>query len=219
MHLAEILELQPDHAGAHYHLAGILYREKKLAEAAEQYRQALRANPELHEACLNLGVILLETGDTNAAVESLVEAVRLEPRSAMCNYYCGIAFHRQGKPEEAVAYYERSVQYNPGLLPALMGIASIRSMANRPELFDVDKALAAATKACEATDYKHPEVLSILAAVHAVAGRFNDAVNTAGKAVQIARAGGARTWRIGLRQCSTPTRSFKPANRSDRCPA
>ena len=190
-HFRKIIELQPSHAGAHYHLAGILYQEKKLTEAAEQYRQALRANPELHEACLNLGLILLETGDTNAAVESLVEAVRLEPRSAMGNYYCGIAFHRQGKPEEAVAYYERSVEYNPELLPALLGIASIRIMADRPELFDIDKALASATKACEVTGHKHPEALRILAAVYAVAGRFDDAVNTASKAIQIARAGGA----------------------------
>ena len=190
-HLAKIIELQPDHLEAQFRLASVLNGEERLAEAAVHYRRALQIEPDFYEARVGLGLILLKTGELDESVEHLSEAVRLEPKSAFANYYCGSVLHRLDKLEEASGYYHRAIEHNPELLPALLGLASIHIMTDRPELFDVEKALTVAKKACEVTDYQHPEALKILAGVYAVAGEYADAVNTANKAVEIARAGGA----------------------------
>ena len=191
-HLTKILELQPDHAKAHHTLADILYREQKLQEATDHYRQALRAEPDLHEAHASLGLILLETGRLDESVEHLSEAVRLQPENPFANFYCGHVLYRQGKPEEAVSYYQRALEQNPEFVPALLDLASIRILVDRPELYDVDDALSLAKKACAVTRRQDPLALKTLAGVYAVAGQFSDAVFTARNALQVALATGDR---------------------------
>ena len=189
-HLIKILELEPDHAVAHYRLAAILRGEEKLQEAADHFRQALDSEPNLYEAHASLGVILLETGDFDQSVAHLAEAVRLEPVKGLTNYHCGTVFHRRGKLEEAVRYYQRALEQNPEFVPALLNLASIRTMVDRPELYDVDEALALATKACDVTGHEDADALKSLAGVYAAAGQTGQAVNTARKALAIARAAG-----------------------------
>ena len=47
------------------------------------------------------------------------------------------------------------------------------------------KAVTLAEKVCEITEYKEPESLDTLAAAYAAAGRFNKAVDIAGKALEL----------------------------------
>ena len=100
--------------------------------------------------------------------------------------------HRQGKVEEAARYYRRSVEHNPKFAQALLGLASIRLMVDRPELYNLDEALALAKRACDATRHRDPIALKTLAGAYAVAGRFGDAVSTARNALEIALATGDR---------------------------
>ena len=134
----------------------------------------------------------METGRLDESIVHLAEAARLQPKDAVVNFNCGIALHRLGRPEEAVDYYQRAVEYDPEMVSGLLALASIHTMANRPELFDIDKALTSAKKACEVTDYKQSEALEVLAAVYGVAGRFADAAKTAAHALEIAQANGDR---------------------------
>lgn len=190
-HIRRLLELEPDDAEAHFRLSAALREQRRIPEAVEQGRRAIQIEADFFEARLNLGLLLRQTGEMQEAAQHLAEAVRLQPENAFANLSCGSAFHRLGKPEEALGYYEQAVQADPALLPALLGIASLRIMIDRPELFDVDKALAAAQKACEVTHNEHPDALRVLAGVYAVSGQFDKAIGTATKAVRIAREGGA----------------------------
>ena len=195
-HLAKILELPPDEleiedlAGAHHRLASILHREQRLEEAADHCRQAIRSDPSLYQAHASLGLILLDTGKPGESVEHLALALRLGPKDALANYAWGHFLHRQGKVDEAAAYYRRAVEHNPKFAQALLGLASIYLMVDRPELVNLDEALALAQRACDATGHRDPIALKTLAGAYAVAGRFGDAVNTARNALKIARAAG-----------------------------
>ena len=179
-------------AGAHCRLGSILLGEKRLQEAAEHYRMALRVEPDFLEPHNSLGVILIGAGKLDESLEHLAEAVRLKPKNVPANFNYGYVLHRLGRPEEAVDYYQRAVEHDPELVPGWLALASIHLMADRPELFDVDKALTCAKKACEATDYKQSETLEILAAVYGMAGKFADATKTANHALDIAQATGDR---------------------------
>ncbi len=188
----EILDIEPDHANAHRGLADMLRRRRKLEEAVDHYRQALKTDPRLPEAHVSLGMIFLETGNLDEAREHFAEAVRLRPSDAGANYYCGHVLYRQGRPEEAVPYYRLALEQSPGLVPAMLELASIHLMVDRPELRDLDQALALAEKACEVTRHRDPIALKTLAGAYALARRFNDAVSTARNALEIARAAGDR---------------------------
>ena len=52
-----------------------------------------------------------------------------------------------------------------------------------------DEAIQLAQRACELTNYQDPGSADILAAAYAAAGRFDDAVATAEKAVQLTASG------------------------------
>jgi tetratricopeptide (TPR) repeat protein len=190
-HIRRLLELEPDDAEAHFRLSATLREQSRIPEAVEQARRAIQIEADFFEARLSLGLLLRQTGELEESTQHFAEAVRLQPENAFANLSCGSAFHRLGNPEKALGYYEQAVQADAGLLPALLGIASLRIMIDHPELFDVDKALAAAEKACEVTHHEHPDALRVLAGVYAVSGQFDKAIDTASKAVRIARAGGA----------------------------
>ncbi|HUT94239.1 MAG TPA: tetratricopeptide repeat protein [Thermoguttaceae bacterium] len=199
-HFTRILEIQPDHAKAHRGLADMLRMEGKPEEAVDHYRQALKTEPSLHEVHASLGLIFLETGKLDEALEHLAEAVRLEPGDPVTNFYCGHVLYRQGKPEEAVSYYRRAMEQSPELVPAMLELASIRLMVDRPELYNLDEALALAKKACDATRHRDPIALKTLAGAYAVAGRFDDAVSTARNALEIALAAGDQDLANGTRK-------------------
>jgi tetratricopeptide (TPR) repeat protein len=188
-HLLRVLDLHADHAEAHGRLAALLHKERKLDEAAEHCRQALRSKSDCLEAHSTLGMILLEKGQFDESAAQLAEAARLAPDVPATNYYCGHAFLRQGKPERAVPYYQRTLQLDPKYVPALLDLASVR-MRTDSKLGNVDEALVLATKACEVTRRRDPLALQVLAGVHAVRGRFGDAALTAREALGVARATG-----------------------------
>ena len=188
----KILDIEPDHANAHRGLADMLLRRRKLEEAVDHYRQALNAEPRLREVHASLGQIFLETGNLDEARKHFAEAVRLRPSDAGANYYCGHVLYRQGRPEEAVPYYRRALEQSSDLVPAMLELASIHLMVDRPELRDLDRAIALAEKACEVTRHRDPLALKTLAGAYALSRRFGDAVSTARNALEIARAAGDR---------------------------
>ncbi|NLX96757.1 MAG: tetratricopeptide repeat protein [Rhodopirellula sp.] len=189
-HFTRLLELQPDNASAHQYLAILLFKELKAEEAAEHCRQALRVDPNLAQAHALLGAILLETGKLDEALPHLAEAARREPESEFSNFQYAHVLYRLGKPAEAVVYYERALSKNPAFVPALLDLASIRILKDQAELYDVDRAVTLAEKACEATQRKDAMALKTLAGAYAVRGRLADAVTASREALEIARTSG-----------------------------
>jgi len=54
----------------------------EIAEAMEQYQEALQLNPNLTDAHYNLGLIFSETGRTSGAIGQFEQALRLKPDDA-----------------------------------------------------------------------------------------------------------------------------------------
>ena len=77
-------------------------------------------------------------------------------------------------------------------IPALMALATLHIEDTEGEWSDREESLAFAKKACELTEHKDFNALRILAAVHAVAGQFDEAARTARTALRIAVASGDR---------------------------
>ena len=68
------------------------------ARAIELFNQGLRADPQhvSEEALLNRGIALFMIGDTDAAIESLLNAVELNPSTPDSHAYLAMAYARRG---------------------------------------------------------------------------------------------------------------------------
>ena len=72
------VELDPNHAGAHYYLGGVLlYVREDDARAEEHLRAAIRLDPNFAPAHRDLAVVLHQRGDLDEAIREMLEYVRL----------------------------------------------------------------------------------------------------------------------------------------------
>ncbi len=136
-----------------------------------------------------LGLALERTGKVSEAAWQYEEALRIRPDDAEAHNYLGLALKRMGNAPEATGHYEEALRINPDYAEALNNLAWL--LATRPptESGDAVRAVAMAERACKLSDDRVARYLDTLAAAYAAASRFNDAITTAEKAVELARAG------------------------------
>jgi tetratricopeptide (TPR) repeat protein len=91
---------------------------------------------------------------------------------------------------DAVRAYEAALAAAPDDLTALNNIAWQRAAHPDEKIRDGAAAVKYAGRAAELSKHAEPSILDTLAAAYAQAGRFDDAVATAEKALAIARAAG-----------------------------
>ncbi len=101
---------------AHYNLGNLYSRQDKLAEAAQHYEAALKAEPNYAEAHNNLGAVLLRQRRFDEAVAHYSAAARLKPEYL---YYFNLAnaLVDAGKPAEAVAQLSAGPAAQPQVQP------------------------------------------------------------------------------------------------------
>src|SRR5262249_39924272 len=87
--------------------------QKKPAEAAAAYREALRINPEYAEAYSNLGIALAEGQGWEEALACYDSALRLRPDYPEALTNKGNVLVECGRPDEALACYDRALAVKP----------------------------------------------------------------------------------------------------------
>lgn len=182
----QALRLNPGDVDAHVNLGVVFLREGRAQEAIGHYEQALRLNPDLAAAHKGLGLALERTGKVSEAAWQYQEALRLEPDDVEAYNDLGRALKRMGNVPEAAGQYEQALRINPDYVEALNNLAWL--LATRPpaEGGDPVRAMALAERACKLTDNGVAACLDTLAASYAAAGRFDDAVGAAQKAIPLA---------------------------------
>ena len=85
----------------------------RLAEAEALYRQALVLDPEHADANHLLGVIALQTGAFEAAVDLIGKSVGINPDFAEAHCNLGVALMKLDRAGEATESYRRAIEINP----------------------------------------------------------------------------------------------------------
>lgn len=114
----QAIELSPEDALPHAALASSLAFARGASDAdrklaIEELQTALRLDPELASAHRALGAVLLDTGDTQAAIAALETADRLRV-DVETIYLLAQAHGEAGSLEEAVGHARRAVELEPG---------------------------------------------------------------------------------------------------------
>jgi tetratricopeptide (TPR) repeat protein len=197
-HYEQALRITPDYTEAHYNLGNVLLQAGNVQQAIGHYEQALRIKPDYAEACYNLGLALLRLGRLPEATTYYEQAVRIRPDYAMThsNVYAmahnnlGNALLHAGNVPEAIGHYEQALQLQPDFADACNNLAWLLATHEPAKGGDAVRAVGLAQRACELTGNHRAGYLDTLAAAYAAAGRFGEAVATAQKAIDLARAAG-----------------------------
>ena len=189
-HYEQALRIKPDFAEAHNNLGLALSRIGKIQEAIGHYEQALRIQPDFPEAQYNLGLALARLGSLQEAIGHYEQALRLKPDYAEVHYNLGCSLQQEGRMQEAMQHWEQALRSKPDYAETENNLAWLLATLASADGGDPARAVTLAERACELTDNRVAGYLDTLAAAYAAAGRFNEAIATAQKAIELARSAG-----------------------------
>jgi tetratricopeptide (TPR) repeat protein len=100
-----------------------------------------------------------------------------------------IALYEKGRLEEAVYHCSEAIRIRPDWTEPMNNLAWYLAVNKGTAIYDPNRAVKIALRACELTNYKKPEILDTLAAAYAAAGDFDKAVDATQKALDLFRPG------------------------------
>lgn len=118
---------------------------RRYAEAIEEFRKALAANPESVTAHVNLGSVFVQTGTLKEAAEHFETALRLDPKNINAHFNLAVLLARVEKHQEAVSHLQFVVSADPHDVSARLFMARELVKSNR-----LDDALAEYSRVVEA---------------------------------------------------------------------
>ena len=106
---------------------------KRYAEAAAEFRKAIGAKPDSIPAHVNLGAVLVQTGDPKGAAEQYEEALRLDPKNTNAHYNLAILLVNENQHESAIVHLQSVLSVDPNDLSARFFLARELLRSERPE--------------------------------------------------------------------------------------
>ena len=184
--LERAVALRPEFADAQNNLGNLLLQNGRVDGAILHYRKAALTAPTNAAALINLGQALLQQGQWAEAISSFEQALAIAPTAAAPHTLLGQALAREGLPRDAVKHYQAALALQPTNVLALNNLAWIWATSSDAGARDGRRAVALAQQAAELSGETNAAILGTLAAAYAEAGRFNEALATAAKALAVA---------------------------------
>lgn len=121
-----------------------LHRRGQLDDAERLYQEILAVAPGRFDALQFLGMLELQKGRPEAAVELLAQALRIDPKHALAQFHLGCALQELKRDAEAVAAFDRAIAARPDLAEVWNNRANaLRALGRREEaLASADRAIA-----------------------------------------------------------------------------
>ncbi|NDF81313.1 MAG: tetratricopeptide repeat protein, partial [Methylophilaceae bacterium] len=92
--------------------------QKKFKEAADSYRHALKIQPQFAEMEFNLGSVLFQLGDAQAAIQHYLKAIQIKSDLVVAYFNLGIAYQNESEFDKALSAYQKAIELEPGFYEA-----------------------------------------------------------------------------------------------------
>lgn len=191
---SKAIELDGRFADAHYNMGKTYAFRGDLDRAVYHFHEAVRIRPGYAEAQCDLANLLAERGALDEAVLRYRAALRARPNFAAAHAGLGDALIRQRNTAEAVEHLAKAVRLDPGQVKALGRLAWTLATSADPRLRDGERAVDYAERARALAGEDHALLLDTLAAAYAESGEFDRALETAARALDLARSAGRADW-------------------------
>jgi Flp pilus assembly protein TadD len=188
--LQEAVRVAPEDARVQCALGLALLERGDLAGAERHLTGAIRLDPKLPEAHNGLGTVQWRQGRLHAAMASFESELQVNPKHPSARNSQAYLLAEEGHVVEAMAMYRDVLDKNPEDAATCSSLAWLLATRPEAELRNGKRALELALQANKLTRYQHPVALNTLAAAYAEQGRFDEAVETAEKAIAAAKAVG-----------------------------
>jgi len=194
--LEKASELEPKNADVRNALGCTLDRMGRRDEAIAEFRTALRYSPEHSLALTNLAGAVQDQGDSAEALVLLRKAVDADPRNSALRSRLFDLLLEQKLSAEALGHLEVMLKAAPEDQGLRLSLAWHLATLPDDSVRDGARAVRLA-EGCRETEGERADILDVLAAAYAEAGRFPEAVKAASRALEIQETG-AKTTMPGL---------------------
>ena len=161
--------------------------------AIDAYRAVLDRWPDHVSTHLDLAQLLANEARWDEALSHYEAVVERNPADFTIHQLLGVKREERQEFAEAIHHYRAGLQYAPpGPQRGIFEIRLARQLALCPDraLRDPVEATQLAERLAEITQFGNPIVLDTLAAAYAGSGRFEDAIRTGHRALNLARQAG-----------------------------
>jgi tetratricopeptide (TPR) repeat protein len=118
-----VLQLDPNHAAAHWGLARAYLRNRQTREGFWELRETARLDPDNLEAKLQFGQLSMYAGELEESLKQANEVIAGDPNRVTGHLLKGRALEALRRPDEAQAAYAKAVEVDPDSSAALLLLA------------------------------------------------------------------------------------------------
>ena len=171
------IQINPDQWEAYFNRA-ISFREKgDIKRAIEDLTTVIRLNPNYANGYVNRSNAYIQIREWSKALDDCDMAIRIDPNAAEAYFNRANVYAHFGNRQKELHDLDVTISLNPKKFKALLNdLAWRRATSLDKENRNGPEAVAVATKACEMTDWKEWAYIDTLAAAHAEAGNFDQAI-------------------------------------------
>ncbi len=167
------------------------HRGLKQFDASIQYAlQSLEIKKDSVIAYYHLSLCYYEKGMFDEPEKYLTSQIVEHPRFFQLTVSLAEKLYEKGHPVQAYKKYLKTYELNPDSPDALNSIAWFQATSMKEDIRNPQQAVQYALTACEVTKYAKAESIDTLAAAYAATGDFEKAIETAQRAIQVARSHG-----------------------------
>jgi tetratricopeptide (TPR) repeat protein len=178
----ESIRLDPNNALAYFNRGNDWCNTGEYDKAIADYSEAIRLDPNDVGAYVGRGAAWWYKKQPDKAIADATEAIRLDASNSLVHYNRGLAWCDKEEYDNALADFDEAIRLDPRDGPTFHSRAWIRAMCPIGKYRDWKKAVESATRACELSEWRDPNDISMLAAAYAEAGDFEKAVELEGTA-------------------------------------
>ncbi len=132
--LNETLSVQPQHALGLALRGAIKVLSRKYEDAVSLMQTAIKLNPEMGFAYVNLAIAQRELGLLEASEKNLRKAIEINPRDCEAYYSLAHTLCVRGRIEEALSNLLKTLEINPLFIKGYRALGKLYTLARRPEL-------------------------------------------------------------------------------------